>query len=138
MKMKSLYHILVIIFLSGGLSNSGYSQTSQDNQKPVTIFKSTERDSMQIWFYNRATVMGLKGEERDEFYNIILYHTFKMTHLEKKDKGYTPQQVRSKFEELLQKQHTEIKAILDEKQYSYYIDTYDRLLKGVYERKDWK
>ncbi|MCW5515685.1 hypothetical protein [Muriicola sp. Z0-33] len=136
--MKPLYHILIFIFFLGGLSNSIYSQTSQDNKKPVDIFKSTERDSLQIWFYNRATVMGLKGEERDEFYNIILYHTFKMTSLEKKDKGYTPIQVRSKFEELLQKQHSEIKAILDEKQYSYYLDTYNKLLKGVYERKAWK
>lgn len=136
--MKFLYLFLNLVFLLGGLSNSVYSQTNQDNHKPDEIFRSTERDSMQIWFYNRATTMGLEGDERDEFYNIILYHTYKMKRLENKEKGYTPRQVRAKFEELLQIQHAEIKAILDEKQYVYYLGTYENLLKGVYERKGWQ
>ena len=107
-----------------------------DTQKD--IFNNTERDSLQVWFYDRATVMGLKDEKRDEFYNVVLYHTYKMKALEKKDKGYTPEEIRERFEDLLTKQHQEVKAILDEKQYGYYLDTYDKLLRGVYDRKGWK
>lgn len=136
--MKLLCLIFVYAFFSLGASISIYAQTTEENKKPVQIFKSTERDSLQLWFYDRATIMGLKDEKREEFYNIILYHTYKMTRLENKDKGYTPEEIRSKFEALIQKQHAEIKAILDDKQYPYYLDTYDKLLKGVYKRKGWE
>ncbi|TMM57076.1 hypothetical protein FEE95_11335 [Maribacter algarum] len=131
---------LLFIFASVSLASSefAYAQTPEEQKESENLFISKEKDSMQIWFYNRATAMGLKGEDREEYYNIILYHTFKMTRLEKKDKGYTPEEVRSKFDALVQKQHAEIKAILDEKQYAVYLDTYDKILKGVYERKGWK
>ncbi len=110
--------------------------TSAINPKPA-LFSSSERDSLQLWFYDRATVMGLKDEKRDEFYNIVLYHTFKMKSLEKKEKGYSSIEIRAKFEELLKKQNNEIKTILDEKQYAYYLDTYNKLLKSVYQKKGW-
>ncbi|MFS4491655.1 hypothetical protein [Maribacter sp. 2308TA10-17] len=136
MKFLSLFFIFASVSLAS--SDFMYAQTPEGKQEPENLFISKEKDSMQIWFYNRATAMGLKGEDREEYYNIILYHTFKMTRLEKKDKGYTPEEVRSKFDALVQKQHAEIKAILDEKQYAVYLDTYDKILKGVYERKGWK
>nr|WP_299170802.1 hypothetical protein [uncultured Allomuricauda sp.] len=128
---------LIISVLS---SSSVFAQ--KDNNANVnpksTLFTPKERDSMQVWFYNRATAMGLSNEIRDEYYNIILYHSYKMKGLEKKDKGYTPEEIRTKFDGLLQKQHKEIKAILDDKQYTYYLNTYEKLLKGVFERKGWK
>ncbi len=138
--MKSFLKIVAFIIFLVILSSPIYSQedNGQEKSKRVDIFKSTERDSLQLWFYDRATIMGVTGEKRKEFYNIILYHTYKMTALEKKEKGYTPKEIRSKFEELLQKQHSEVKPILDDKQYGYYLDTYKKLLKGVYERKGWK
>ncbi len=138
--IKSFLKIVAFIIFLVILSSPIYSQedNGQEKSKRVDIFKSTERDSLQLWFYDRATIMGVTGEKRKEFYNIILYHTYKMTALEKKEKGYTPKEIRSKFEELLQKQHSEVKPILDDKQYGYYLDTYKKLLKGVYERKGWK
>ena len=111
---------------------------AQTKDATPDIFNSTERDSLQLWFYDRATVMGLKDEKRDEFYNIVLYHSYKMRALEKKDKGYTPEEVRKKFEKLLAKQHKEVGALLNEKQYTYYLDTYDKILKDIYDRKGWK
>ncbi|WP_298501655.1 hypothetical protein [uncultured Maribacter sp.] len=140
MMIKSFLKIVAFIIFLVILSSPIYSQedNGQEKSKRVDIFKSTERDSLQLWFYDRATIMGVTGEKRKEFYNIILYHTYKMTALEKKEKGYTPKEIRSKFEELLQKQHSEVKPILDDKQYGYYLDTYKKLLKGVYERKGWK
>ncbi len=123
------------------LSSSGVF-AQKDNNANVnpesSLFTSNERDSLQVWFYDRATVMGLRDDVRDEFYNIILYHTYKMRNLEKKDKGYTSEEIRTKFDDLLQKQHKEIKAILDDKEYTYYLNTYEKLLKGVFERKGWK
>lgn len=137
-KMKFLTPFLLFLSLSIGLSNVSYAQSNDEKQQAGSLFESTEKDSMQIWFYNRATAMGLKDEKREEYYNIILYHTFKMTRLENKEKGYTQQEVRAKFEALVKKQHSEIKAILDKKQYAYYLDIYNKILKSVYERKGWK
>ncbi|WP_282117127.1 hypothetical protein [Cellulophaga baltica] len=138
MKIKNFLSIFTFVIFVVTLPSSLYSQEKQEKSKRVDIFKSTERDSMQLWFYDRATIMGVTGEKRKEFYNIILYHTFKMTALEKKEKGFTPEEIRVKFEELLRKQHSEVKPILDDTQYGYYLDTYKKLLKGVYERKGWK
>ena len=123
--------LLFVLFVSSFV----FAQTQDAKQD---IFSSAERDSLQLWFYDRATVMGLKDEKRDEFYNIVLYHSYKMRALEKKDKGYTPEDIRKKFEELLAKQHKEVGALLNEKQYTYYLDTYDKILKDIYDRKGWK
>lgn len=130
MKPTTLLFLLLTLVTLGSLQ-------SQEKEHEKYLFTATERDSLQLWFYDRATVMHLKDDVRDEFYNIVLYHTFKMKALEKKEKGYSPKEIRTKFEELMTKQNIEVKAILDEKQYTYYLDTYEKLLKGVYERKGW-
>ncbi len=133
MKKPTLYFQILFFFLF--FSYSAFAQTQKTTQ--TELFSNVERDSLQMWFYDRATVMGLKDDKREEFYNIVLYHTYKMRALEKKEKGYTPEEIRSKFEALITKQNTEVKAILDEKQYRYYLETYDKLLEDVYKRKDW-
>lgn len=135
MKLSFLKSLIILSLYIVSTTLQGQSSKSHSAND---VYKSAERDSLQLWFYDRATVMGVEGKKRDEFYNIILYHTFKMTRLENRDKGFTSQEIRVRFEKLLQKQHSEVKEILDSKQYNYYLDTYDRLLKGVYERKGWK
>ncbi len=128
----------MVVTLLLNIEAYGQNDSSTSAKAKTSLFTSQERDSLQLWFYDSATVMGLQDESRDEFYNIVLYHTFKMKALEKKDKGYTAEQIREKFEKILTKQHNEVKAILDEKQYAYYLDTYDKLLQDVYYRKGWK
>lgn len=131
-----LIFCLLIYVLSSGYAFGQYKDSIAVNPKP-NLFSQQERDSIQLWFYDRAIVMGLQGDLRDEFYNIIINHTQRMRNLSSKEKGYTPEEVRNKFEELLKKQNTEIKAILDDKQYAYYLETYDKLLKSIYKRADW-
>ncbi|WP_350286135.1 hypothetical protein [uncultured Croceitalea sp.] len=133
MKPTTISFLLLTLFT---LSSLHSQETAQKNE--TDLFTTTERDSLQLWFYDRATVMGLKDNQRDEFYNIVLYHTFKMKALEKKEKGYSPEEIRTKFEALLKKQNTEVRAMLTEKQYAYYLETYDKMLKDVYKRKNWK
>ncbi|MGB5820777.1 MAG: hypothetical protein WBG90_14925 [Saonia sp.] len=121
------------------MSTSAIGQTqSTEGDKEVWLFTAKERDSMQIWFYNRVTDMGLSDNIREEYYHIILYHSYKMARLDDTDKGYAPEEVRAKFDALLLKQHKEVRAILSEEQYTIYLKTYDHLLKGVFDRKGWK
>ncbi|TAI47330.1 hypothetical protein [Flagellimonas allohymeniacidonis] len=131
--MRVLLSCFAILF-----SLSATCQKQIKNDKTNDVFNGSERDSLQLWFYDRSTVMGLNEDKRNEFYNTVLYHTYKMKALEKKEKGYTSDQIRQKFNELLLKQHKEVKTILDEKQYAYYLDTYDKLLRDIYDRKGWK
>ncbi len=102
------------------------------------VFTDQERDSLQLWFYDRATVMGLKDEKRDEFYSIVLDYLGKARALLNKETGDAPKVVQEKFEQLLTEQHEQVKAILDEEQYNYYLDTYSKLVKSFYERKGWE
>ncbi len=136
MKICLTFCLVVTLLLS--IEAYGQNDSSTSAKAKTSLFTSQERDSLQLWFYDRATVMRVENEKREEFYNIILYHSFKMRGLEKKEKGYSPKQIQEKFEKLLMKQHNEVKAILDEKQYAYYLDTYDKLLQDVYDRKGWK
>ncbi len=137
MKLVRFATVALCLFLSANAF--GQTQTTKDDEtNKVWIFTDKERDSMQIWFYNRATAMGLSDEIREEYYNIILYHSFKMARLDDKDKGFTPTEIRTKFDALLAKQHSEVKAILNEEQFGLYLKKYDLLLKSVFERNGWE
>ncbi len=129
--------MIISLFFIPLLSLQGQTKAVSQEDK-VWSFTAKERDSMQIWFYNRATAMGLEGEKREEYYNIILYHTYKMARLDDKDKGYTPLEVRTKFDILIEKQHSEIKSILTPKQYTLYREKYDLILKSVFQRNGWE
>ena len=137
-KITFLGVLILLLFPISGLRSQDTDPSTSNTEDQNFIFNNRERDSLQLWFYDRATVMGLKDEKRDEFYNIVLYYSYKMRGLEKKEKGNSPEQVREKFEQLLTKQNEEVRAILDDKQYTYYLDTYDKLLKSVAQRKGWE
>lgn len=137
MKPKALlitYITLIFILPTQAQSDDQIKSADQRSY----IFTAKERDSLQIWFYNRATTMGLSDNLRDEFYNIILFYSNKMSRLDDKDKDYSEEQRRKKFEELLARQHDDIKAILTEDQYQMYLKTYEKILDEVYERNQWE
>ena len=82
--------------------------------------------------------MGLNDRKRDEFYNIVLDYLGKARALQIKKQGYSEEKEQEKFEQLLKKQHEEIREILDEKQYAYYLDTYNKILRSYYKRQGWE
>lgn len=81
--------------------------------------------------------MGLKDDLRDKYYNIILYHVYKMRRLDDKDKGYSAEKIKSELRRLRNNQDEEVKAILTEEQYERYTKKFDEIIKGVYERNGW-
>ena len=105
MKTLKIFIIALVVF-------STSSVLAQDQAQKETlyqdIFTSQERDSLQVWFYDRATVMGLEGDKRDEFYNIVVYHTFKMKNLNKPEKKLSSEEIRNKVKKLWEKQNLEI------------------------------
>ena len=136
--MKTLKYLIVCFaFLS---FNNGFAQENKTEKERIyqDIFTGEERDSLQVWFYDRATVMGLQGDKRDEFYNIVVYHTFKMKNLNKPERGLSNEEIKTKVQELLQKQHREIKPLLDEKQYTYYLQTMTKIMDEVFVRRGWE
>jgi hypothetical protein len=132
--MKTNLSFLLFSLLSIGVVDV----QAQSNDKPHSqVFTPQETDSLQLWFYDRATVMGLKGQKRDEFYNLILNHSYRMKKLVKLEEELTKDEMRARFEALLAEQNQEIRQLLDEKQYSYYLETYNKMLDSVYHRKEW-
>lgn len=138
LKHPFIVAIIFFLLLPAAVSAQEDDSSSSSMNANKYIFTDQERDSLQLWFYDRATVMGLEDEKRDEFYNIVLNYAGKARALRKKELEYSSGQEQEKFEQLLKKQHEEVRAILDDKQYTYYLDTYNKLLKSVYKRNGWE
>ena len=134
MRTLRLAFICMVFMLSFGICAQNKEIKDVERQD---LFTSKERDSLQFWFYDRATVMGLQGDKRDEFYNIVIYHTFKMKNLNKPEKGFSDDEVRTKVQELLRKQHQEVRAMLNDKQYTYYVETMTKIMDEVFARRGW-
>ena len=127
-------------FLLGAIvSLIGLSAVAQQENSSFDayLFTREERDSLQFWFYDRATVMGLKDEKRDAFYNLVLYHSYRLKKLRKWESDLSQDELIRRFETIIQEQNEQIHLLLDEKQYKYYLDTYDKILDSVYSRKGW-
>ncbi len=135
--MKQVQNLCLLLFLLASAHIFAQTTSEESTKDELGVFSPRERDSMQIWFYNRATAMGLNDETRDEYYNIILYHTYKMKRLGKKDEKLSTEEMRSGFDTMLKKQHSEVKAILNEDQYDQYLKKYELIIKSVYERNGW-
>ncbi len=135
--MKNIQYLLLILCILTSLTTFSQKKSEKSKMGTSDVFTSKERDSMQVWFYNRATAMGLNDESREEYYNIILYYTYKMRRLGMKEEALSEEEIRLGFNSLLKKQHSEIKAILTDDQYNQYLKKYDIIVKGVYKRNGW-
>ena len=133
MKRINLFLFLTLSFFYSFLN----AQEDKESKQPRQVFTSEERDSLQLWFYDRATAMGIKGEKRDSFYNIILYNSSRVKKLLKRQDELAQDALVSKFEALLDEQNSEVRQLLDERQYQYYLETYSKMMDSVYRRRGW-
>jgi hypothetical protein len=134
MKRFNLFLFLTLSFFNFALN----AQEDIESKQANPVFTAEERDSLQLWFYDRATAMGLQGEKRDSFYNIILYNSSRIRKLVKREEDMNQDELVSKFEALMDEQNNEIRPLLNEKQYEYYLETYSKMLDSVYRRRGWQ
>ena len=138
MKNPFIYALVLFTFSNAVVFSQEDESSASSAKTKNYIFTDQERDSLQLWFYDRATVMGLNEAKRDEFYGIVLNYLGKARTLQNKKQGYSHEKEQENFEQLLKMQHEEVKAILDEKQYAYYLETYNKILRRYYKRKGWE
>ena len=130
--MKKL--LFVLTFLT--VSISSFSQELTEKQKErknnkVEIFTSEERDNLQRFYYDEVNKMGLSDKEREEYYEVLLYHVFEMARLNDKDKDFTEEEISVKYNELTDKMNGKMKAMLKPEQYVMHLETFNKILYSV-------
>ena len=130
--MKKL--LFVLTFLT--VSISSFSQELTEKQKErknnkVEIFTSEERDNLQRFYYDEVNKMGLSDKEREEYYEVLLYHVFEMARLNDKDKDFTEEEITVKFNALTDKMNAKMKAMLKPEQYVMHLETFNKILYSV-------
>lgn len=115
-----------------------YAQISADDAKlkermdnKVQIFSPKEKDSMQIWFYNQTSKLGLSPEVRQQYTQIMTDNAFDMTRVNDKDKAYNKKEQLEQLELISNKINTSVKPILNDTQYKKHLANYESLYKGI-------
>jgi len=123
-----LFYTLLMFFICFSIS----SQTMTEKQKEreinkVEIYSSDEKDNTQLWFYNKTNEMNLTKPVRNQYNQIITGTVFEMRRLNDKDKGYTQDEINSKFDELVEKTNVSVKPILSDEQYEMHLHNFGKL-----------
>lgn len=133
--MKKL--LFALAFLT--ISISSFSQELSEKQKErennkVKIFTSEERDNLQRFYHEEVNKMGLTDKEKEEYYEVLLYHTYEMARLNDKDKDLTEDEITKKFNELTDTLNGKMKAMLKPEQYIMHLETFNKVLYSVKRR----
>lgn len=133
--IKTISILLCLVFFNQMIAQHKMTPAEKENAaNKVQIFTSTERDNQQIWFYERVSKMELSEETEKEYFSAVLYYVFKMSHLDDKDKGRNKEELLKGIDDYMLKLNTEVEPILTKKQYQIHIESFDTLLKSVYNR----
>lgn len=139
--MQGLKQFFVLSFLL--ISISGFSQQLTEKQKEreqnkVHIFTSEEKDNLQRFYAEEVDKMNLSEEKKEEYYNILLSHTYDMSRLDDKDKDLTETEITKKFNMLHDKMNAKMKALLTPEQYLIHLETFNKILYSVNRKKELK
>ena len=140
MKTKTLFLLTVICFIS---FNSLYAQKltakqKEKEQNKVKIFTSEENDNLQRFYHEEVDKMKLPNEDKEKYYDILLYHTYDMSRLDDKDKDYTETEITQKFNVILDKMNAKMKALLTPSQYIMHLEIFGKIVYSVNRKRDMK
>lgn len=117
-------------------SQENGAKQNEKNQHKVNIFTSEEKDALQNFYADEVNKMKMSDEKEEEYYNILLYHTYSMSRLDDKDKGYSENEITKKFNILQGKMNTKMKALLSQEQYVIHLETFSKILYSVNRKRN--
>jgi hypothetical protein len=140
MKITKLFILSVISVISFNNLNAqklNAEQKERENNK-VNIFSSEEKDNLQQFYTDEVNKMKLSDEKREEYYNILLFHTYDMSRLDDKDKDYSENEINKKFNNILDTMNSKMKAFLTPEQYVLHLETFSKIIYSVNRKKSLK
>lgn len=128
--LKTLCTVLLVC-----LSLSAYAQDdTEKNTNQFQVLTSSERDNLQMWFYERVNEMNLSEAEREQYYSVILYYAVKMERLNDTEKEYTMEEIKTKLNEYVNQTNAEVAEFLTEEQNKMHLENYGKIIRGVTNR----
>ncbi|WP_298754604.1 hypothetical protein [uncultured Psychroserpens sp.] len=103
----------------------------------IDIFTSGEKEIQELWYEDQMDKMKLKGELRENYKKIVVYHAYKMERLDDLDKKLNDKEVYKALQKQLKLMNTDVKEILNTEQYVIHDDTWKAILRAVYYQKKW-
>lgn len=134
--IKTLLTFSLILVTTVGFSQQLSEKQKEKEQNKVKIFTSEENDNLQRFYYEEVDKMKLSKEEREKYYDILLYHTYDMSRLDDKDKDYTEREITEKFNKLIDKMNAKMKALLTPAQYIMHLETFGKIIYSVNRKKE--
>jgi len=134
-KIQTIITLLCLVFFTNVNAQTKMTEDQKERaENKVQIYTSTERDNLQMWFHERVANMELTEKQEEEYFSVVLYYVFKMSHLNDKDKGRSKEEVLQGIDDYMIKLNKEVKPILSKEQYQMHLESFDALLTSVNNR----
>jgi hypothetical protein len=81
--------------------------------------------------------MGLSEKVNEEYNRIFYNYIYDMSRLDDKDRGLTDEEIRTQFDELIDKMNAEMKNLLSTEQYIQHLENFGEIVRRSYEKINW-
>ncbi len=129
--LKSILALSLILVTINGFSQQKTQEQKEREKNKVELYTPKETDNLQRFYAEEVDKMKLSEEDRDEYYNTLLFYTYSMSRLDDKDKDYTQAEILEKFNTLHLKMNEKMKALLTPEQYVIHLETFNRIIYSV-------
>lgn len=139
--MKKISILLVFVFGSVvsviGQNTMSEQQIRRQAAKVDTVYTVEERANMSMWFNERVNEMNLSNDVRDEYDAIVFSSIYDMSRLNDKDKHYTNEEMRLKFDKIVDQMNMEVKELLTTEQYINHLENFAEIERSIYGKFSW-
>ncbi|MFI1743087.1 hypothetical protein [Thalassobellus sediminis] len=129
--LKPILTLSLIFVTLNAFSQQKTEKQKEREKNKVELYTPEEKDNLQEFYAEEVDKMKLSEEERDEYYNILLFYTHSMSRLDDKDKNYTQTEILDKFNTLHFKMNEKMKVLLTPEQYVIHLETFNRIIYSV-------
>ncbi|MDO5979553.1 hypothetical protein [Flavivirga spongiicola] len=139
--MYSKYFTLFFLACLSMFKISGQELTKEEKEHldyKVAIFSSEEKELQKLWYEDQMDLMKLKGELREDYQKIVVYHAYKMERLDDRDSDFNEKEIHQRLQQQVDLMHKDVKPILSDKQYETHLRTWKVILNAVYLKKKGK
>lgn len=140
LNMKKIPILLFIVLgtsFSFGQNTMSEQQIRRQAAKVDTVYTVEERANMAGWLNERVNEMKLSNDIREQYDAIIFSRIYDMSRLNDKDKNYSNEELRTKFDEVVDKMNMEVKEILTTDQYINHLENFAEIERSVYNKFNW-
>jgi len=126
--MNTIKSIIVALFFSLCFNISAQKLTENQKLKEsnrVRVYSFEELDNIQMMFQEGMLEMELTNDLEEEYVNLIVAYTAKMSRLDDLDNAYTKEEINNYFLVYLDKIETQVKLILSIDQYKKHLMSFN-------------